>query len=197
MVEQVIKKSRFITHLFHAPGIEVAKTLVQQVKQQHPDAGHNCWAFVAGSPDNSMMLGFSDDGEPSGTAGRPMLAQLQGSGVGEICAVVSRYFGGIKLGTGGLVKAYGSSVQQALSALECAQKVARSYISFDYDYSLQGSIDYLFEQYAADIIAQEFQQQARVTVAIDASRVTAFCKQLENVSKGLIHIPEQAIKNQP
>ncbi len=77
------------------------------MKQKHPDARHNCWGFVAGRPDDSMLWGFSDDGEPSGTAGKPILAQLSGCGVGEITAVVTRYYGGIRLGTGGLVKAYG------------------------------------------------------------------------------------------
>ncbi|GAL12720.1 hypothetical protein JCM19233_3714 [Vibrio astriarenae] len=105
--EEEIKKSVFITHLAHTPTIEAAKAFVDEVKRKHASARHNCWGFVAGRPENSMMWGFSDDGEPSGTAGKPILAQLSGSGVGEIAAVVTRYSGGIKLGTGGLVKAYG------------------------------------------------------------------------------------------
>ena len=111
--EEEIKKSRFITYLAHTPNIDAAKQFVQQVKERHHDARHNCWAFVAGRPSDSMKWGFSDDGEPSGTAGKPILAQLTGSGVGEITAVVTRYYGGIRLGTGGLVKAYDGGVQQA------------------------------------------------------------------------------------
>ncbi|WP_268597189.1 YigZ family protein, partial [Escherichia coli] len=108
-----IKKSRFITLLAPTSGVEAAKAFIQQVRDEHPAARHHCWAFVAGSPDDSQQLGFSDDGEPSGTAGKPILAQLMGSGIGEVTAVVVRYYGGVKLGTGGLVKAYGNGVQQA------------------------------------------------------------------------------------
>ena len=109
-----IKKSRFTTILAATPGIDAAKAFIQRVREEHASAGHHCWAFVAGAPDDSQQLGFSDDGEPSGTAGKPMLSQLMGSGIGEITAVVVRYYGGIPLGTGGLVKAYGGGVQQAL-----------------------------------------------------------------------------------
>ncbi|GAK29250.1 YigZ family protein, partial [Serratia liquefaciens] len=113
-VSEEIKKSRFITLLAPTSGVDAAKAFIQQVRDEHPAARHHCWAFVAGPPTDSQQLGFSDDGEPSGTAGKPILAQLMGSGIGEITAVVVRYYGGIKLGTGGLVRAYGSGVQQAL-----------------------------------------------------------------------------------
>ena len=117
-----IKKSRFITLLAHTDGVEAAKAFVESVRAEHPDARHHCVAWVAGPPDDSQQLGFSDDGEPAGTAGKPMLSQLMGSGVGEITAVVVRYYGGILLGTGGLVKAYGSGVQQALNMLTTIRK---------------------------------------------------------------------------
>jgi uncharacterized YigZ family protein len=97
-----IKKSRFITLLAHTDGV-AAKAFVESVRAEHPDARHHAWRGWPG-PNDSQQLGFSDDGEPAGTAGKPMLAQLMGSGVGEITAVVVRYYGGILLGTGGLVK---------------------------------------------------------------------------------------------
>ena len=122
LFEEEIKKSVFITHLAHTPSIETAKQFVEQVKKEHSSARHNCWGFAAGRPEDSMKWGFSDDGEPSGTAGKPILAQLSGSGVGELTAVVTRYSGGIKLGTGGLVKAYGGGVQQALKLLQTIEK---------------------------------------------------------------------------
>src|SRR5699024_6472378 len=117
-----IKKSRFITYLQPVSGMEEAKQFWQQIRQQHPDARHHCWATVAGTPTDSQQYGFSDDGEPSGTAGKPMLNLLLGSGLGEVCAVVVRYYGGILLGTGGLVKAYGNGVQQALKLAETTIK---------------------------------------------------------------------------
>ena len=97
-VSEEIKKSRFITLLAPTSGVDAAKAFIQQVRDEHPAARHHCWAFVAGPPTDSQQLGFSDDGEPSGTAGKPILAQLMGSGIGEITAVVVRQRGaaGIK-----------------------------------------------------------------------------------------------------
>ena len=122
--EEEIKKSRFITYLQHTEGLEQAKAFWAEIKALHPNARHHCWAAVAGRPTDSQQLGFSDDGEPAGTAGKPMLSALQGSQVGEISAVVVRYYGGILLGTGGLVRAYGNGVQQALKLLETERKVS-------------------------------------------------------------------------
>ena len=116
--EEEIKKSRFITYLQHTEGLEQAKAFWAEIKAQHPNARHHCWAAVAGKPTDSQQLGFSDDGEPAGTAGKPMLSALQGSQIGEISAVVVRYYGGHLLGTGGLVRAYGNGVQQALKLLD-------------------------------------------------------------------------------
>ena len=96
--EEEIKKSRFITYLQHTEGLEQAKAFWAEIKAQYPNARHHCWAAVAGRPTDSQQLGFSDDGEPAGTAGKPMLSALQGSQVGEISAVVVRYYGGILLG---------------------------------------------------------------------------------------------------
>ena len=129
--EEEIKKSRFITYLQHTEGLEQAKAFWAEIKAQHPNARHHCWAAVAGKPTDSQQLGFSDDGEPAGTAGKPMLSALQGSQVGEISAVVVRYYGGILLGTGGLVRAYGNGVQQALKLLETERKVERQLFQFN------------------------------------------------------------------
>ncbi|MDU3503897.1 MAG: YigZ family protein, partial [Haemophilus parainfluenzae] len=133
--EEEIKKSRFITYLQHTEGLEQAKAFWAEIKALHPNARHHCWAAVAGRPTDSQQLGFSDDGEPAGTAGKPMLSALQGSQVGEISAVVVRYYGGILLGTGGLVRAYGNGVQQALKLLETERKVERQLFQVHCDYA--------------------------------------------------------------
>ena len=132
--EEEIKKSRFITYLQHTEGLEDARAFWAKIKQEHPNARHHCWAAVAGKPTDSLQLGFSDDGEPAGTAGKPMLSALQGSQLGEISAVVVRYYGGILLGTGGLVRAYGNGVQQALKLIESEIKVERTPFKLDCDY---------------------------------------------------------------
>ena len=116
--EIIIRRSRFLTHCAHTPGMEAARAFVEQIRTKHADATHNCWAFVAGAPGHSGQVGFSDDGEPHGTAGRPMLQVLLHCGVGEITMVVTRWFGGVKLGTGGLVRAYTAAAGGALQNAE-------------------------------------------------------------------------------
>lgn len=112
-----IERSRFIAWLCHAPDVAAFDALLARARSRHPDASHHCSAFVAGPPGEQTAIGFSDDGEPGGTAGRPMFQVLEGSGVGQIGCVVTRYFGGTKLGTGGLVRAYSQAVQKALESL--------------------------------------------------------------------------------
>ncbi len=142
-VVEEIKKSRFITLLAHTDGVAAAKAFVESVRADHPDARHHCVAWVAGPPDDSQQLGFSDDGEPAGTAGKPMLAQLMGSGVGEITAVVVRYYGGILLGTGGLVKAYGGGVHQALAQLTTLRKTPLTAYTLQCEYGQLAGVGHL------------------------------------------------------
>ena len=113
----LIKRSRFLTQIARTGTPEEARAFIERIRSLNTDATHNCWAFVAGPPGSTARIGCNDDGEPHGTAGRPMLQILLHSGVGQICAVVTRWFGGIKLGTGGLVRAYQDSVSNCLASL--------------------------------------------------------------------------------
>ncbi|MGL6315192.1 YigZ family protein [Vibrio sp. WXL103] len=180
--EEEIKKSVFITHLAHTPSVEAAKAFVEQIKQQHSAARHNCWGFVAGRPENSMLWGFSDDGEPSGTAGKPILAQLSGSGVGEITAVVTRYSGGIKLGTGGLVKAYGGGVQQALKVLQTIEKKITTNLVIALDYSFVPILQSMLGQFGAQEIAANYAENVELTVEIEVNQVSSFTEAVVNKS---------------
>src|SRR5829696_5035390 len=116
-VEQSIDRSRFICTIAPADAVDAAQEFVRAMNAEFADATHNCWAYVIGAPGSTDRIGMSDDGEPHGTAGRPMLTVLLHSGVGDVAAVVTRWFGGVKLGTGGLVRAYGGALQQALEML--------------------------------------------------------------------------------
>ncbi|KLV05064.1 MULTISPECIES: YigZ family protein [Photobacterium] len=184
--EEEIKKSRFITYLAHTPTVEAAKAFVQQIKEKHHDARHNCWAFVAGRPEDSMKWGFSDDGEPSGTAGKPILAQLTGSGVGEITAVVTRYYGGIRLGTGGLVKAYGGGVQQALTVLQTKEKIITSELTVSCAYNQLSLVETLMAEYDAQQIDAVYADGVTLTIVLDRRQVDTFCAKLTNRSGGQV-----------
>ncbi|WP_017429769.1 IMPACT family protein [Vreelandella jeotgali] len=120
-----VEKSRFIAWIAHTPTPDDLDTLLAAARQEHPTARHHCTAFIAGPPGEQHAIGFSDDGEPGGTAGRPMFQVLDGSGLGEIGCVVIRYFGGIKLGTGGLARAYAQTVSNALATLPTRNVIER------------------------------------------------------------------------
>jgi uncharacterized YigZ family protein len=121
-IELHVKNSRFIGRAGTAASVDEAKAFIADIRQRFPDASHHCYAFAAGYG-ATVTHGMSDDGEPSGTAGRPMLAVVQGADIGDVVVVATRYFGGTKLGTGGLVKAYTETAQAALADLRVELKV--------------------------------------------------------------------------
>ncbi|APC10301.1 MULTISPECIES: IMPACT family protein [Providencia] len=187
-----IKKSRFITYLAHTEGIEAAKDYIQSVKAQYPDARHHCWAFVAGRPDDSQQLGFSDDGEPTGTAGKPIMAQLLGSNLGEVTCVVVRYFGGIKLGTGGLVKAYGNGVQQALKILPTQTKVPQKVFNLVCDYSLVNAIEQLLIQVNGVVLHSDYNEAVSLQIAIPATLQQEVNDKLRDISRGALSLTPES-----
>ncbi|CAI1087617.1 MULTISPECIES: IMPACT family protein [Serratia] len=187
-VSEEIKKSRFITLLAPTGGVDAAKAFIQQVRDEHPTARHHCWAFVAGPPTDSQQLGFSDDGEPSGTAGKPILAQLMGSGIGEITAVVVRYYGGIKLGTGGLVRAYGSGVQQALKQLAVSYKIPQAEYTLQCDYAQLALVENLLQQLEGRIVQGEYGASVLLHLTLPVTGVEAFGNKLRDLSRGNLQL---------
>ncbi|HHC74631.1 MAG TPA: YigZ family protein, partial [Thiothrix sp.] len=149
--EVVIKKSRFITLIHHAATPVLAHELIQQTRQTYPDARHVCWAFIAGHPQVTTQISCSDDGEPAGTAGKPMLNVLRHSGLGEVVAIVVRYFGGIKLGTGGLVRAYGGAVNAALDETPYHLKIPLQACYLSVPYPLEDAVRQLLQRHSATI----------------------------------------------
>lgn len=125
VAEIEIERSRFIAWIGHTPDVAGFDALLARARATHADASHHCSAFIAGPPGEQTAIGFSDDGEPGGTAGRPMFQVLEGSGLGQIGCVVTRYFGGTKLGTGGLARAYSQAVKKALETLPSVDFVER------------------------------------------------------------------------
>lgn len=187
-VVEEIKKSRFITLLAHTDGVDAAKAFVESVRREHPAARHHCVAWVAGAPNDSQQLGFSDDGEPAGTAGKPMLAQLMGSGVGEITAVVVRYYGGILLGTGGLVKAYGGGVHQALSQLTTQRKTPLTSYILQCEYNQLAGIEILLGQFSGKIISSDYQASVELQVALPYTELAEFSAKLADFSRGALQL---------
>lgn len=184
-----IKKSKFISYISHTQGEAEAKAYIQSVREQYPDARHVCWAYIANAPTDLVARGFSDDGEPSGTAGKPILDQITGSNIGEITAVVVRYFGGIKLGPGGLVKAYGGGIKQALSLLETKLKVPKIELSFSVSYDLINLTEKILVEYEAEIVASDYQAEVQFRVLVPYANREVLVSDMENRSRGRIIIP--------
>ncbi len=133
VVNKKIKRSEFITHLFCVDSVDAVKQRVRQVARQHKNASHNCWAYIVG--ESGEVSHFSDDGEPSGTAGKPMMGALLVRCLTNVCVVVTRYFGGVKLGVPGLIDAYSSVVAEAIEMVGTQELIPQeSYcLSLSYD----------------------------------------------------------------
>jgi uncharacterized YigZ family protein len=186
--EQVINKSRFITHIARVENKDQAKAFIDSIKAQYPDARHHCWAYIAGHPTATTDIGFSDDGEPSGTAGKPMLNVLQHKGVGEIVLVVVRYFGGIKLGAGGLVRAYSSSASLAMDKLEVMTLVDTTTFTLTFDYSLENQVKHLFKREHINVLKADYHNHICYTFEIPTSAIESFNAKLVQTSLGKLDL---------
>lgn len=182
--ETIVTRSRFICYLKPCASAADAKAFIKSLQVLHPQANHHCYAFIAGRPENSQLYGFSDDGEPSGTAGKPMLTMLMGSKVGELCAVVVRYFGGTKLGPGGLQRAYGGSVKQALALLPTKIKIPMVRKTLACQYSQVNDVLYFIEQVGGEIIQQDYNETVVLTLALPDEKLALFQQQLQTLSAG-------------
>lgn len=183
-IEQEIKHSRFIASIGRAPDKQKANAFIERIRSTYPDANHHCWAYVAGNPFDTVQIGMSDDGEPQGTAGKPMLSILQHRKIGEIVAVVTRYFGGIKLGTGGLVRAYSSSVQMALQKLPLAEFVALASAQITLPYPHEDRLRRLLEKMQVTIKEVIYKDRVVLMVEFPAKIVVDLKQQIANQTKG-------------
>lgn len=183
--EILVVNSRFIGSLSPVNSVEEARTFINEIRKRFPDATHHVPAFLIGHG-NSTITHCSDDGEPSGTAGRPALAVLQGSGLGNVCVVITRYFGGTKLGTGGLVKAYGDTVREVLKGVKKAVLLPTTTLMFVTPYPLYEQAVRLIEAHQGQILDREFAVDVSVSARLKDQEVENFLMQLSNLSAGQI-----------
>ncbi len=196
--EETIQRSRFITTLAPAADAAAARTIIAGVRAEFKDANHHCWAYVVGPPGSTAQIGMSDDGEPAGTAGKPMLQVLLGSGVGDIVAVVTRYFGGVKLGTGGLVRAYSGGVKSALQQLPRQEKVARIVVHLTLPYRLYGTVERLLPAFEAEISRTDFAAAVTLTLRLPADQADGCRAALRELDIALrADEPHSAILDKP
>jgi len=183
-MEDSIKRSRFIVSADHAPDMDSAKRFVALIKEEFPDATHNCWAFAAGPPGDTAQVGMSDDGEPHGTAGRPMLNTLLHGEVGEIAVVVTRYFGGTKLGTGGLVRAYTSMVNCVLEGLVTKERVETAALLVTIPYQAVTVFKRMLPGYEAEVTEEFFTEEAAFALVLPSEYLERFSEELREMTDG-------------
>lgn len=183
-VETEVLKSRFIATIERVTSADEARGFVERVRGGFADATHHCWAYVVGPPGSTACIGMSDDGEPHGTAGRPMLNVLLHAPVGDLAVVVTRYFGGTLLGKGGLVRAYSGAVQECLASLATVEHVERVTLSVEIEYAGIDPLRRMLGAHEAEVIAEEFSVTAGYRVRLPATRVEGFRAALLDATSG-------------
>lgn len=182
--EYVEKKSRFIATLRKCESEEEAVRFIEEMKKKYWDARHNCSAFVIGS--RAELTRCSDDGEPSGTAGRPMLEVLTGEGIRNAAVVVTRYFGGVLLGTGGLVRAYTQAVKEGLRNCRVGRMRPGYEAVAEADYGDIGKVQYLLRERGIEPLSAEYGQNVALRLHIPAEALGILKKELADATSGRV-----------
>lgn len=178
VAEIEIRKSRFIAHAAHVTDREAAMAWLDSLRARYPDARHHCWAYLLGNPEQSSSAATGDDGEPSGTAGKPILNVLQHKGVGDVMIVVVRYFGGIKLGAGGLTRAYGQAAQAVMEVLPLKQQENRAEMRVRCDFAEEQALRQWLSQHQGRVMSVDYGQGVELRVELTEAAVPdwlSFC----------------------
>lgn len=178
--EIVEKKSRFIAAVFPVKAEEEAVKIIEEIKKKYWDARHNCFAYVIGA--RHELQRFSDDGEPSGTAGKPILDVLLGEDVHNALIIVTRYFGGTLLGTGGLVRAYQGAAKAGIASSEVITKRYGKKVEVRTDYNNVGKMQYIFGQMEIDVLDSEYTEEVKFTLAVDMETNGALMKKIQEAT---------------
>ena len=166
-----IKKSAFITYAYPVTSREQAMFHVEQLREQYTDARHHCWAYIIGDPNNTTSAGFDDDGEPNGTAGRPILNVLQHKSIGNVIIIVVRYFGGIKLGAGGLTRAYAGSAQAAVDEMILSPYIPMITVEILAEFATEAQCRYVVESLNGSIENVAYSKQVTLTVTLAEANI--------------------------
>ena len=182
-IENRVVNSRFIVTIGRVDTVAEAKAFIQSIRDEMPNASHHVHAFKIGYG-GSIIEGMTDDGEPSGTAGPPVLAVLRGADIGDVVIVVTRYFGGTKLGTGGLVRAYGGAAKDALAALPVEMKVEKCMIGVSVAYSFYERLKLLLATSSAEIDSEEFDSEVTVYAHLPVEQFEPLTNAVQDLTAG-------------
>jgi uncharacterized YigZ family protein len=193
-IEFTVSNSRFISTLAPVFSVDEAKTFIARIKAEFPDASHNVPVYLVGHGD-SETAHCSDAGEPSGTAGRPALAVLRGSGLGDVAVVITRYFGGTKLGTGGLVRAYSQAVRVVIEAVPRAEKVLTHTVMLVFPYTYLERVRLLVTSHSGTLLDEEFTADVTLTARLKVEKLSAFQSALSDLTRGKVQAEVKSTEN--
>ena len=186
--EIVEKKSRFIAHVFSIKTEDEATTIINQIKKKYWDARHNCFAYVIG--DKGEIQRFSDDGEPQGTAGKPILEVITSRDLTNVLVVVTRYFGGVLLGTGGLVRAYQGATIEGLANATLGEIIDGLTANIEFEYTNLGKIQYICEADNIQIDETNYTEKVHMALTIEKEKIDGFVHKLQNEFSGEIQLED-------
>lgn len=193
MGEIVEKKSRFIANVFQVMDEEQANEYIYNMKKQYYDARHNCYAYVCG--DNNEVQKFSDDGEPSGTAGKPIMDIITSLDIRNCLIVVTRYFGGTLLGTGGLIRAYQSSAKAGIEQSDVVDVHEGAIASIDADYNNVGKLQYICSDMGVEIIKSDYGENVHMEVLMERDKYIQFSQKVTDAFSGNVNVSEPESRN--
>ena len=171
-----VKKSRFIAQVKNVNHRQEAMIFLEQAKKTFPDARHHCWAYLIGNPHSVSSATMNDGGEPSGTAGKPVLNVIQYKNVGDVMVIVIRYFDGIKLSVGGLTRAYSSAAEAVLSMVTVKEKIAMTSMVLECDFSQEQFVRHWLSQNQATVCSVEYGERVKLGVELAESSLDEFKK---------------------
>ena len=183
-------RSRFIATLAPVSSTDEARVFIKEIRAEFPDASHNVPAYIIGGDKNCIDY-FSDDGEPSGTSGRPVHTVLKGSGLGDVALVVTRYFGGTLLGTGGLVKAYTDAAQTVIKLVTKAKRIQVTVGRIQVQYPLYEKVKHVIEKNMGEVISEEFTDSVTIIIQASSSDFTNLTMLIMDISAGKAVISTQ------
>ena len=197
--EIVEKKSRFIANVFYVENIEEAEAKITEIRKKYYDAKHNCFAYILGK--NGEVMKSSDDGEPQGTAGHPMLDIMKGEDLTNCVAIVTRYFGGVLLGTGGLVRAYSDSLKSALNTAKYSDIHEGYEVSFSVNYdnyakveSIVQNVNQIANKQLIISVDKKFEENVQLSYLVENEAFEKFKQEISNLTKGKVTLENKDIK---
>lgn len=182
----VEKKSKFIANMFYIESMEEADRIIKETKKKYHDARHNCFAYILETGEENLLVKYNDDGEPSGTAGSPMLNIIANEGLSNVLVMVTRYFGGILLGTGGLVRAYSEATKEALKLAEVVEKSIGYVVEIEIEYNDLDKIKYYIKQKNMKIIDSKYTENVILTVEMRKEILEEFTNNSKNINFKII-----------